>query len=66
MNLVIVDRLAKGRIVEPTMTRKQEELLEIMHRRVFCTKGLPRSIIFDRGSSYVSRWLELRFLLTTA
>lgn len=54
--LIIVDRLTKGRIYEPTETRSMKELLEVMHRRVFCTKGLPRSIVSDRGRSFVSRF----------
>jgi len=32
--LVVVDRLTKGRIIEPVRTKGMEELTEVMHRRV--------------------------------
>jgi len=54
--LVIVDRLTKSRILEPTRTKGVEELVEVMHRRVFCPHGLPFSIVSDRGSAFVSRF----------
>jgi hypothetical protein len=53
--LIIVDRLIKGRIIEPMETRSMKELVEVMHQRVFCGKGLPRSIVLlDRRRSFVS------------
>jgi len=59
--LVVVDRFTKARIMEPTMTRGVAELVEIMHRRVFCVKGLPRSIVSDRDSAFVSRFWQRCF-----
>ena len=55
-NLVIVDRLTKARIIEPMRTKGMEELTEVMHRRVFSVKGLPRTIVSDRGTAFVSRF----------
>ena len=56
--LVIVDRLTKGRVLEPTRTKSVDELVEVMHRRIFCVYGLPRSIVSDRGTSFVSRFWQ--------
>ncbi|KAI9038564.1 uncharacterized protein KD926_010609 [Aspergillus affinis] len=52
--LVVIDRLTKAKIFEPLVTKLTEELIEVMHRRVFCTHGLPRSIVSDRGSAFTS------------
>ena len=52
--LVVVDRLTKGRILEPMRTKGMEEVVEVMHRRVFCVKGLPLTIVSDRGTAFVS------------
>ena len=49
-------QLTKSRILEPTRTKGVEELVEVMHRRVFCPHGLPFSIVSDRGSAFVSRF----------
>jgi hypothetical protein len=52
--LIVVDRLTKQRIFEPLQTKEVNELVEVMHRRVFCEYGLPRSIVSDRGSAFTS------------
>jgi reverse transcriptase-like protein/integrase-like protein len=52
--LVVVDRLTKARVYEPLESKGVGELVEVMHRRIFCVYGLPRSIVSDRGSSFVS------------
>jgi hypothetical protein len=54
--LVVVDRLTKARIIEPVRTKGMEELTEVMHRRVFSVKGLPRTIVSDRGTAFISRF----------
>jgi hypothetical protein len=56
-NLVIVDRLTKACIIEPMRTKGMEELTEVMYRRVFSVKGLPRTIVSGRGTAFaVSRF----------
>jgi hypothetical protein len=52
--LVVVDRLGKGRMYEPLANLDINTMYEAMNRRVFCTKGLPVSIVSDRGSQIVS------------
>jgi hypothetical protein len=42
--LVVVDRLSKDRIYELLVSKSVNDLVEVMHRRVFCAKGLPRSV----------------------
>ena len=54
--LVVIDRLTKDRIYEPMASKGVDDLVEAMHRRVFCVKGLPRSIVSDRGRAFVSRF----------
>jgi hypothetical protein len=54
--LIVVGRLTKQRIFEPLQTKETSELVEVMHRRVFCEFGLPRSIISDRGSAFISHF----------
>jgi hypothetical protein len=54
--LIIVDRLTKQRIFEPLQTKETSKLVEVMYRRVFYKFGLPRSIISDRGSAFVSHF----------
>jgi hypothetical protein len=54
--LVVVDRLSKDRIYEPVASKSVNDLVEAMHRRVFCVKGLPRSMVSDRGRAFVSHF----------
>jgi hypothetical protein len=54
--LIVVDRLTKQRIFELLQTKETSELVEVMHRRVFCEFGLPRLIILDRGSAFISHF----------
>ena len=54
--LVVVDRLSKDRIYEPVASKGVNDLVEAMHRRVFCVKGLPRSMVSDRGRAFVSHF----------
>jgi transposase InsO family protein len=54
--LVVVDRLSKDRIYEPLERKTVDCLVEAIHRRVFCTTRLPRSIVSDRGSQFVSHF----------
>lgn len=58
--MTVVDRLGKGRIFEPLMTLEVEEVYEAVNRRVFCTRGLPASIVSDRGPQFISHlWKRL-------
>lgn len=54
--LVVVDRLSKDRIYEPLASKSVNDLAEAMHRRIFCAKGLPRSMVSDRGRAFVSHF----------
>jgi hypothetical protein len=54
--LIVVDRLTKQRIFKPLQTKETSELVEVMHRRVFCEFGLPCLIISDHGSAFVSHF----------
>lgn len=55
--LVIVDRLTKDRIFEPLMTKSAEEIVEVVHRRLFCVHGFPRTMVSDRGSAFMSSFM---------
>lgn len=52
--LVVVDRLTKDRIFEPLMTKTADEIVEALHRRVYCVHGFPNSIISDQGAAFTS------------
>src|ERR1700740_2113826 len=54
-NLVVVDRLTKGRHYEPLTSLDVDEVYDAMNRRIFCVHGLPLSIVSDRGKQMVSR-----------
>lgn len=56
--LVIVDRLSKDRIFEPLMTKTAEEIVEVVHRRLFCVHGYPITMISDRGSAFMSTFMR--------
>lgn len=61
--LVIVDRLSKDRLFEPLMTKSADEIVEVIHRRLFCVHGYPITMVSDRGSAFMStlmrRYAEL-------
>jgi transposase InsO family protein len=52
--MIVVDRLTKGCIFEPLTSLETDEIYEAMNRRVFCTRGLPDSMVSDRGSQLIS------------
>lgn len=53
--LVMVDRLSKGIILEGLPDNSVNSLYEAVHRRLFCTKGLVKEFINDRGSAMISK-----------
>ena len=64
--LVVVDRLTKMRHFIPVATLDTEELVEAFIEIVYKLHGAPDTIIFDRGSSFVSDfWRRLSQRLKT-
>jgi len=59
--LVVVDRLTKWAIFIPTTTRlNAPNLAELFIQHVVSQHGLPKSIVSDRGSKFISRfWRQL-------
>ena len=63
--MVVVDRLTKYAFFIPTHTSATAvEAAQVFFNRVVCTKGLPRSIVSDRDSRFVSAfwkglWAEM-------
>lgn len=53
--LVMVDRLTKMVIAEGLPDNSVDSLLEAVHRRLFCTRGLIDDFINDRGSAMVAQ-----------
>jgi hypothetical protein len=64
---VIVDRLMKVAHFLPVhTTNKAQKYAELYIDRVMCLHGLPRTIVFDRGAQFVSRfWEQLQESLGT-
>ena len=58
--MVVVDRLSKDRIFEPLTSLEVNDVYEAFNRRVLCTKGLPASVVSDRGSQFISHlWTRI-------
>ena len=59
--LVVVDRLTKmAHFIPCAETINAEQLATLLWKEVFKLHGLPRDIISDRGSTFVSKfWVEL-------
>jgi hypothetical protein len=56
---VIVDRLTKSAHFVPVHTKyRAEKYVEIYIARVLCLHGVPKTIISDRGSQFVTRFWE--------
>jgi transposase InsO family protein len=64
---VIVDRLSKFAHFIPVHTRYDaQKYVEIYIAHVLCLHGVPKMIIFDRGSQFVTRfWEQLHASLGT-
>jgi hypothetical protein len=64
---VIVDRLTKSAHFIPINTMYQvEKYAEIYIARLLCLHGVPKMIISDRGSQFVTRfWEQLHASLRT-
>jgi hypothetical protein len=54
--LIMVDHLTKQQIFKPLQTKETSELVEVMHRHVFCEFRLPYLIILDHGSAFMSHF----------
>lgn len=58
--LVIVDRLTKMRHYIPTESLSADEMARKFISKVYCLHGLPKTVISDRGSQFVSAfWRSL-------
>jgi hypothetical protein len=64
---VIVDRLSKSAHFIPVHTHYDaRKYVEIYIARMLCMYGVPKMIIFDRGSQFIARfWEQLRVSLRT-
>jgi hypothetical protein len=64
---VIVDRLSKSAHFVPVNTNyKVQKYAEIYIARVLCLHRVPKLIIFDRGSQFITRfWEQLHVSLGT-
>ena len=64
---VIVDRLTKVARFIPVRTRyNAKQYAELFVERIVCQHGVPRTIVSDRGSVFVSRfWEQLHNALGT-
>jgi hypothetical protein len=58
--LVVVDRLTKMRHYIPMESLSAEEMARQFISKIYCLHGLPRTIVSDRGSQFVSAfWRNL-------
>jgi transposase InsO family protein len=56
---VIVDRLTKGAHFIPVKTTYSgPQLAELYVSRIVCLHGVPKKIVFDRGTQFTSRFWE--------
>jgi transposase InsO family protein len=71
--LVITDRLTRGVILEPMSSTTAEDLAYMLIHSLIRHHGIPRSMVSDRGSQFISQtWsricqlLKIKQLLSTA
>jgi hypothetical protein len=64
---VVMDQLSKSTHFIPVNTKyRVEKYAEIYIAHVLCLHGVPKTIIFDRGSQFVARfWEQLHACLET-